>query len=173
MSIYAVSPDILRETPLAPSAWRERTLAELPAAAKIAALKLTEVAGGQVLLDWNSAPARAGHRWRPCSTRCASLRVPALSPGRHFAAGARSDGEDRPWKYRLDATISLPTGAGGERTLVRTLWLAERSGGDEQLAGSEEFGAVFSIEQPFLDALWTLTYGARDPGTPPPAPTAP
>ena len=30
-------------------------------------------------------------------------------------------------------------------------------GGTEQLAGSKDFGAVFAIEQPLLDALWTLT----------------
>jgi hypothetical protein len=37
------------------------------------------------------------------------------------------------------------------------LWFAERTGGTEQLAGSKEFGAVFAVEQPLLDALWTLT----------------
>jgi hypothetical protein len=38
-----------------------------------------------------------------------------------------------------------------------TLWFAERTGGTEQLAGSKDFGAVFAIEQPLLDALWALT----------------
>jgi hypothetical protein len=37
------------------------------------------------------------------------------------------------------------------------LWFAERTGGTEQLAGSKDFGAVFAVEQPLLDALWTLT----------------
>jgi len=170
-SIYAVSPDILRQTPLAPSAWRERTLAELPAVAKITALKLTDVAAGKTLLDWTPAS--------PASPPVAAvldalriLRARNFVPG-PFRPTVKIDGEDRPWKYRLDATIALPTGAGGERTSLHTLWLAERAGGNEQLAGSAEFGAfgaVFTIEQPFLDALWTLTYGKRDPG--PPAPTA-
>jgi hypothetical protein len=44
---------------------------------------------------------------------------------------------------------------------------SERVGGAQQLAGSKEFEAVFEIEQTLLDALWTLTYGPRDPGAPP------
>jgi len=38
-----------------------------------------------------------------------------------------------------------------------TLWFAERTGGSEQLAGSKDFGAVFTVEQPLLDALFRLT----------------
>jgi hypothetical protein len=61
----------------------------------------------------------------------------------------------RPWKYRLDATVLLPGGSGQVTTM--TLWFAERTGGAEQLAGSKDFGAVFTIEQPLLDALFALT----------------
>jgi hypothetical protein len=46
------------------------------------------------------------------------------------------------------------------------LQIAPRSGGGTQLAGSREIGVVFTLEQPVLDALWTLTYGERDPGPP-------
>ena len=73
-------------------------------------------------------------------------------PEKVFAAG-----EVRPWKYRLDATVSLPGGAGAGQVNTMTLWFAERTGATEQLAGSKDFGAVFAIEQPLLDALWTLT----------------
>ena len=79
-------------------------------------------------------------------------------------------GEERAWKYKLEATISLPGGAGGEQTSVTSLLLTERGGGAQQLAGAKEADAVFEIDQAFLDALWSLTY--RDPG-PPPAPAAP
>jgi len=79
-------------------------------------------------------------------------------------------GEERPWHYRLEATATLVGGA-GEQTSVTTLFLTGRVGGDQQLAGSpaNEFNAVFSIEQPLLDALWTITEAPRDPGPPPPA----
>jgi len=73
-------------------------------------------------------------------------------PDKVFAAG-----EVRAWRYRLEATISLPGGNGGGQVSTMRLWFAERTGGTEQLAGSKEFGAVFAVEQPLLDALWTLT----------------
>src|SRR5208283_2717577 len=73
-------------------------------------------------------------------------------PEKIFAAG-----EVRPWRYRLDATISLPDGAGGSQVNTMTLWFAERTGASEQLAGSKDFATVFSVEQPLLDALWVLT----------------
>jgi len=49
---------------------------------------------------------------------------------------------------------------------MHSLLLSERSGGTEQIAGSSELGVEFSIEQSFIDQLWTLTYGANDPGVP-------
>ena len=42
----------------------------------------------------------------------------------------------------------------------------------QQLAGSADFGAVFEVEQPLLDALWQMPYGDPDPGAPPPPPPA-
>jgi hypothetical protein len=47
---------------------------------------------------------------------------------------------------------------------VSSLWLSERLGGSLQLAGSREAAAVFAIEQPLLDALWTLTRSQRAAG---------
>ncbi len=76
-------------------------------------------------------------------------------------------GDDRPWSFKLEATVALPGGTGGEQTSTRTLLFTERVGGAQQLAGSKEFDAVFEIEQPLLDALWTFTYGPRDPGPAP------
>ena len=40
------------------------------------------------------------------------------------------------------------------------------------LVGSAEFNTIFHASQPFLDSVFALTFGARDPG-PPPAQTAP
>jgi hypothetical protein len=37
------------------------------------------------------------------------------------------------------------------------------------LAGSPEYNVVFESNQKLLDALFTLTYGPRDPGPPPPS----
>ncbi|MBC7369375.1 MAG: DUF4340 domain-containing protein, partial [Undibacterium sp.] len=50
--VYTVNPDILRlETPTTPAAWRERTLREFPAGARITALKLTDLTTAKPLLD--------------------------------------------------------------------------------------------------------------------------
>jgi hypothetical protein len=166
-SVYAVEPDILRETSAKPLAWRERLLETLPASARITSLTLTNAADNSVvyarkLADneaWDTALATETAPRRAAVTEIlAELRglraagfVEDGFPDKVFAAG-----EIRSWKYRLDATVALPGGAGAGQVNTMTLWLTERTGGTEQLAGSKDFGAVFSIEQPLLDALWTL-----------------
>jgi hypothetical protein len=167
-SVYAVEPDILRETSASPLAWRERQLTTLPVSARITALTLSAAADSSVIYSkkiegdgtWDAALAgESAARRKAVTTVLAQLRsLHAASfaedgfPEKIFAAG-----EVRPWKYRLDATVSLPDGAGGSQVNTMTLWFAERTGATEQLAGSKEFATVFSVEQPLLDALWVLT----------------
>jgi hypothetical protein len=167
-SVYAIEPDILRETSASPLAWRERQLSTLPVSARITALTLSLAADNSVVFSrkvegdgtWDAALAgETAARKGAVTTILAQLRslraasfVQEGFPEKIFAAG-----EVRPWKYRLDATISLPDGAGGSQVNTMTLWLAERTGATEQLAGSKEFATVFAVEQPLLDALWALT----------------
>ena len=179
-SIYAVDSAILRELPVAPRAWRDRLLRELPAGARLTALKLTDLAGGQVLLDITLD--EAGHP--PAGARNPEAIAAVLTQLRplrakefvldQFADKVAVAGEERPWHYRLEATAMLVGGV-GEQTSVTTLFLTGRVGGDQQLAGSpvNEFNAVFSIEQPLLDALWTITEAPRDPGALPATEPAP
>jgi hypothetical protein len=167
-SVYAVEPDILRETSASPLAWRERQLSSLPVSARITSLTLTATADNSVIYShkiaddetWDAVlaaePAPRRDALATILSQLRSLRAASFTeegfPDKVFAAG-----EERPWKYRLDATISLPGGAGGGQVNTMTLWLADRTGATEQLAGSKDFGAVFAVEQPMLDALWTLT----------------
>jgi hypothetical protein len=167
-TVYAVEPDILRETSAKPLDWRERLLSSLPASARITSITLSNVTDNSVVYShkladaetWDAALAsETAPRRDAINTVLAQLRsLRAASfvqdgfPDRVFAAG-----EVRSWKYRLDATVSLPGGAGAGQVTTMTLWFAERTGGSEQLAGSKEFGAVFAIEQPLLDALYRLT----------------
>jgi hypothetical protein len=167
-SVYAVEPDILRDTSAKPLAWRERLLSSLPASARITSLSLVNAADNTVVYahkladgeTWESALAtEAGPRRDAITSLLAQLRTLRAAsfvedgfPDKVFAAG-----EVRSWKYRLDTTVSLPAGNGPAQVNTTTLWFAERTGGTEQLAGSKEFGAVFAIEQPLLDALFTLT----------------
>jgi hypothetical protein len=167
-SIYAVEPDILRETSAKPLDWRERLLGALPASARITSLNLVNAADNSVVYahklaegeTWDSAlatetaPRRAAVQGLLAQLR--NLRAASFVqdgfPDKVFAGG-----EVRSWKYRLDATVALPGGTGPGQVNTMTLWFAERTGGTEQLAGSKDFGVVFVIEQPLLDALFTLT----------------
>ena len=118
-----------------------------------------------------NAGAVRPHRGRaphPCRTaRLRTLRAKNVVSS-EFTKTVTTAGEERPWKYRLDATL-VPAGPGATPS-VSTLFFAERAGGGIQLVGSTDLNAVFEAEQPLIDALFTLTYGPRDPGpiTPPP-----
>lgn len=177
-SIYAVDLDLARELSFTPRDWRERQLPALPPTATISALTLTTPSAGAVPLYTHKLAANES--WpsvfatEPAAKKAAletlldHLRTPRA---KHFVqdtftARVTVAGADRPWSYQLEATVSLPGGTGGEQTSTRTMLFTERVGGAQQLAGSKEFDAVFEIEQPLLDALWTLTYGPRDPAPP-------
>jgi hypothetical protein len=166
--VYLVAPDILRETAVDPGSWRERQLRALPAGAAIMGLTITDLGTGAPVLDWKPGLALDAARQSAVVGLIEGLRVlraRRYAPGK-FAEKPVLGGEDRPWKYRVDATISFPGGASAGRTGVSSLWVADRTGGGEQWAGSREFNSVFQLEQGMLDALWTLTYRAREPGPP-------
>ena len=174
--IYAVAADTLSDYPVAASFYRDRTLRTLPEGARITGLTLTaagqpplvsiKLADGQ---SWDDAlagetEARRG-ALKAVLAGLSTLRAKQFVNDQ-FTETTLVDGHPAPWTYTLEATLALGGATGAARTSVTTLQLAERSGGGTQLAGSKEFGVVFSIEQPLLDALWTLTYGERDPGAP-------
>lgn len=183
-SVYAIDPDLLQETPVAPHAWRDRLLRELPAGARITALTLAPVDGGAPLYShqltggetWPtvlaSEPAPRRAALETVLARLGTLRAQEFVLDQ-FADRVNVAGEERPWQYKLEAAITLSGGA-GEQTSPTTLYLTPRVGGGHQLAGSpaNEFNVVFALEQPLLDALWTLTEGPHDPGPQEPKNTA-
>jgi Domain of unknown function (DUF4340) len=177
-SVYAVATDILQETSVAPVAWRDRQLFDLAPKA-IVSLALIDLTTGQALYRRSLA---AGETWdgalaaEPLGRREAlesvlvglrTLRARQFILD-SFAEQVNAGGEERTWRYRLDLGLSEPTGAGGSQTSVKSLWLTERVGGAWQYAGSPDFAAIFALEQPLIDALWTLTYEPRDPEARPP-----
>jgi hypothetical protein len=170
-SVYEVDPEILRETPVDPLGYRDRLLRELPPGAQITALRLTDITSKAVLFERQISPTAKDDAVKTLVGQLAVLRAKAFVSDQ-FVPNVMADGEVRPWKYQLDATITLVSGAAGPQTSTTTLFLTDRLGGNRQLAGSSspEFNGVWELEQPFVDALWTLTYGARDPGAPPPDP---
>lgn len=177
-SIYAVALDLGRELPVSPRDWRDRQLPALPPTATITALTLVSTAADAVPLfthklttteTWASVLAAETAEKREALERIlAYSRAPRAKRyvQDHFTDRVTVAGDDRPWSWKLEATISLPGGTTGEQTSAKTLLFTDRLGGAQQLAGSKDSDAVFEIEQPLLDALWNLTYGPRDPGAP-------
>lgn len=175
-SVYEISPELERELPVSAVAWRDRTLTEpLPAAARISALRLTDLASGRTVAEagFNAAgePSPAPADATPLRELSAWLRAPrakSFVPG-GFTEKVSAAGDERPWRLQLEATIVLPAATGVESSSRLSLLLTERLGGSLQFAGSKELDAVFALDQAVIDALWALTYGSRDPG-PAPAP---
>ncbi|MGA3006590.1 MAG: DUF4340 domain-containing protein [Opitutaceae bacterium] len=184
-SVYAVDPFILAATPVVARAYRDRLLRELPAGADITGLKLTRLADKTVLFEKSlPSPADAAKpgAWdallatEPAVRRAAIISLKGdLQTLRakefvldDFPDTVPAGGENRPWSYRLDATIALAAASGTPATTTTAqLFFTERVGGGTQLAGSPEFGAVFEVEQSMLDALTALT------ASPPPAAPVP
>jgi len=149
--LYAVPPETLLLLDSAPLSYRDRELARLPETTRITRLVIRPVsaADAPALLDYtvsNTPPPPA------IAALLSGLRE--LRAGRvvreSFPASIQIDGVEKPWAYRLEATLSPP--ADGPLVLA----IAARTGGATQLAGSEHLGLVFTLEQPMLDALWTL-----------------
>jgi hypothetical protein len=170
-SIYQVSPEIVQDLPLAPVAWRDRAVAEpLPANARITSLKLTDLAAKQVLFgaEFNAAgepaePARDPKAVKDLMAALRALRAKEFVPG-GFAEKVNAAGDERPWRFQLDINIVAPGSGGIDESRTKTLLLTERVGGNQQFAGSKELNTIFGLEQPVIDALWSLAYGNRDPG---------
>ncbi|HXC01152.1 MAG TPA: DUF4340 domain-containing protein [Opitutaceae bacterium] len=179
-SIYAVDPSILTATPVATHAYRDRLLLDLLAGEQITGLKLTRLTDKTVLFEKSlAAPA---DNTKPATWDAALASEPpdrraalqALLAALHtlrakdfvldeFPSTVPAGGENRPWSYQLDTTISLAAASGAPATTTtKQLFFTERISGGTQFAGSPEFG-VFEAEQPLLDALFTLTT------SPPPA----
>jgi hypothetical protein len=164
-SVYAVDPQVLTDTPVAPRAWRDRLVFSLPGPARITGLEIDDLRDNKPVARWDASSGAAPKEVQAVLDLLRQVRAVRFV-GDGFADKVTVAGEDRPWRYRLQATIALPGAGASEQTGTHAIMLAERSGGTEQIAGSAEFGAVFVLEQPMIDALWVMIYGNRDPGQP-------
>lgn len=169
-SVYAVDSGILAEIPLSALDWRDRQVLTVPANGRVSGVKLVQLASQQTLFDTNpdaaGQPTLASRDPEGAAKLAEQLRSVRAQ---RFLSGSLTDkvyagGAERDWAFQLDVTVTLPGGASGSQTAVRTFLLTERVGGTEQYAGDRVLDAVFQIEQPLLDALSRLTL--RDPGPP-------
>ena len=134
--VYLVDPDILRQAPVVVSYFRSRLLRELPAGARITGLILTETAAKTALFSrcladgesWNQALAAEPEAKRTALLavldQLANLRAKSFVLD-SFPASVEIGGEDRPWKYKLAAAISLVGGTGGQTEAI-TVFFTER-----------------------------------------------
>lgn len=177
--IYAVAPDTLADFPVAASFYRDRVLRTLPEGTRVSSvvLKANDASADQPpLLSVKLAPGQSLDDALKSETDARRDAIKALVAGlatlrtKQFVSDTYADttivdGRPAPWKYTLETVFSRD----GAEDIVSYLQVAERSGGGTQLAGSREFNLVFALDQPVLDALWTLVYGPRDPGPEAPA----
>ncbi len=155
--VYSVAPDTDRLFPVAVASWRERVVSRLPEATAITRLVLRATGAAPEappLLDYT--PSASSVPPPAVATLLATVReLRARTFVRDdFPATVPVDGVQKPWAYVLEATLD-PAG-----DTPWTLHLAERAGGSAQLAGSARANLVFTLEQPVLDALWSLLYAA-------------
>ena len=185
--VYRVRASVLDELPVVARHYRLRTLRELPPGARITGLVLKRLADNSTVFTralaagqtWETAladtPATEQTAVKQLLAELRSLRARDFVRD-SFSAAPEIGGQPRPWAYQLDVSIALSGAGEGEQLTVSTLMLGEREGGTSLLVGSAEFNTIFHATQPLLDSLFALTFGARDPGPPPPAdpgPTAP
>jgi hypothetical protein len=169
-----VSADLIDHASLSPLAWRDRAVGEpLPANAKITAIRLVDLENKNAPIDIafgpNGEPTPAPGDPKAVQSLIAALRnlrAKEFLPG-GYTEKVPAGGEERPWRYELTATIALPGAAAPAQTSTLALSLTERIGGNEQFAGSKSLDVVFALEQPMIDALWSLAYGARELGPKP------
>ncbi|KXU37125.1 hypothetical protein AXK11_02820 [Cephaloticoccus primus] len=174
--VYQIPAEILEQTAPDPLLYRNRLLRELPEAARFSALTITDLREGHVAFEANieDKESSATEPAQPNATAAAASNAPvqrlfgalrhleaASLVQDHFSDTIFASGAERSWRWRIDTTVQLPSGGGGEQSQASTLFLSERLGGDLQLAGSPELGLVFAVNQELLDALWQLNY--REP----------
>ncbi len=168
--VYEVEGEILTHTRPDPRLWRDRRLQDLPAGARISALRITDLATGATAAECRfpaSAGAPVAEAAGSDETRAAWSALAASLRGlsarsfiaEHYAPTFTVTTGEHTWKYRLAIEVTLQTGA-GEQVSTQELDLSERLGGTLTVAGSAKLDALFELEQPLVDALWTILYNA-------------
>jgi hypothetical protein len=159
----------LRMLPLNTPYYRNRILDILPAAARISALKLTNLqndeaifnyAPGQENIPWNDLIAEfdANHaeHIRVLLGAIRKFEVKSYLLNSYAEAYPVDTEKSLPWLFQLSATIQLP-GDETDRTETREYVFTDRISGTVQVAGSKQYNTIFEIPQPLLDALYELT----------------
>jgi hypothetical protein len=159
----------LRMIPLNTPYYRNRILDMLPAAARISALKLTNLQNdeaifnytpGQENISWEKLieelDADRGEQIRILLGAIRKFEVKSYLLDSYVEAYPVDVEKSLPWLFQLSATIQLP-GDETDRTETREYVFTDRLSGTVQVAGSKQYDTVFEIPQSLLDALYEIT----------------
>jgi hypothetical protein len=141
-SVYEVDSSILAELSVDPLFYRARLLRDLPAGAQITHVKLTDNVTKAVIFDQAISSDPKDAALQPLRKDLQTLRAKKFVLGT-FSPTVKIEGEDRPWKYLLEATATPAGGTGGAQASLTSIFLSERVGGTTQYAGSPEFSAIW------------------------------
>ena len=175
-SVLLVPGETLGRIPVASRAYRDRNLRTLPPGARITGLAFLRLSDNHVVFSKQLDPSGASTWEESLESESAEVRrsvLAMISELRQLRAQTfvqdeftnlvPTAGGNSPWTYQLDTTIAL-SGGDTTQTTTSSIFISERLGGTTMLAGSPEFGSVFEVTQPFLDACFALTFAGRDPG---------
>jgi hypothetical protein len=153
-------------------------LQELPEGARITALSIKRLQDDHSI--FSAALAAPGQTWEealadlPLEKRTAASAL--VSQIRNleaknikapvFTSSVPGLLEERPWKWLVEATISLRGGVGQQDTVFR-LYVDDYAGSPELLAGAPDLDVVFEVGPEFIDAIAPLIFEREDPGPPP------
>ena len=159
----------LRMIPLATPYYRNRLLDILPAAARVSALKLTNLEKNEAIFDYTLGQENMswddlieefdtehGDQIRVLLGAIRRFEVKSYLIDSYAEAYPIEAEKSVPWLFQLSATIQLPGGE-TDRTEIREYVLTERLSGTVQVAGSKQYNTIFEIPQPLIDALYELT----------------
>lgn len=181
--IYEVSSAILQLLRPNPLFYRIRQLEQLPQAAEVASLRLSQLPAESPVAELSR---QKGQTWDTVLEASELKRATALQAvikfirssqvqtyiSTSFSESMPLDQQDSiPWRWRLDAELDVPSGTGETRTRNLSFYFTERLGGTTQFGGSPEHQVTFLLTQELIDALDVLTFDRPVP--PAEAPTVP
>ncbi len=175
-SVFEVFRGALNLLPARPFYFKDRILEEWPSSARIQSLQITDLRTKDIVFQATIDPKT--QEWNDYLEKSAESKKEAildiLEQLHSFSVQEYLDGTfkdtvrldnytELPWRYKINATVYLPTSQGAERYDPIEYYLTERIGGSLQLGGSPRYGVTFALPQKFIDGLFIITFNKKFP----------
>ncbi|OIO60378.1 MAG: hypothetical protein COZ46_03750 [Verrucomicrobia bacterium CG_4_10_14_3_um_filter_43_23] len=166
--VYEVDNFILSETPVSPLKYETRIIEKLPEVAEIKEIRLVNLKDGQTIYQGKPANAKQWDALLNNLPETRKLAVDTLLAGLHqfsvqtylpyaFQSVIPLENEKSiPWSFKLEADVDLPS---GEKSQTQKLeyFFTERLTGSMQIGGSPQTKRTFTLNQNWIDALFSFT----------------